>query len=112
MSVTPVTLPSVDQKVQLMSADAPLAATIVNIWEDGVVDVVVTDPSVPEEFLVKRMAYVPYGSTFTQTDPVDPRYVRQIQTGDGLPAAPILDTAPTIGGNADNGGPSTEPLES
>lgn len=118
MSVTPVTVPSVDQQVQLISADAPLAATIVNIWADGAVDVVVNDHSVPESFQVRRMTYVPYGSTFTPpVDPItkqviDPRYVQQLQTGSGLPAAPVLNTATTVGGDADNGSGSTEPLES
>jgi hypothetical protein len=118
MTVTAVTTPSVDQQVQLMSADAPLAAIIVNIWEDGKVDIVVNDHSVPESFQVKRLTYVPYGVTFTPpTDPVtgqviDRRYARQLQTGDGLPAAAILDTEPTIGGDDANGGPGTEPLES
>jgi hypothetical protein len=42
---TPVTSPSTDQQVQYFSADAPLKATIVNIWDDGPVDVVVDDPS-------------------------------------------------------------------
>lgn len=118
MSVTPVTVPSVDQQVQLISADAPLSATIVNIWEDGKVDVIVNDHSVPESFLVRRQVYVPYGQTFTPpVDPitkqvVDPRYVQQLQTGSGLPAAPVLNTGVTIGGDADNGSGSTEPLES
>lgn len=111
--VTPVTTPSVDQQVQYMSLDTPLAATIVNIWEDGPVDIVVTDPSVPEEFRVTRMVYVPYGGTYTPLDTVnpDPRYVAQLSTGSGLPAAPILNTGVTIGGDGTDG-QSTEPLES
>lgn len=118
MTVTAVTTPSVDQQVQLVSADAPLAATIVNIWADGKVDVVVNDHSVPESFQVKRLAYVPYGVTYTPPkDPitglvVDPRFVQQLQTGDGLPAAPVLNTATTVGGDDEQVGAGTEPLES
>jgi hypothetical protein len=117
MSTTPITSPSIDQQVQYMSADAPLQASIVNIWADGPVDIQVNDPSLPTPFLVRRMPYVPYGTTYTPPiDPItntvlDPRYVTQITTGDGMPASEIEDTNPTIGGS-DGLTAGTEPLES
>jgi hypothetical protein len=99
-----------------MSADAPLAAVIVNIWGDGAVDVVVDDASLPNgPQLFKRQTYVPYGATFVPpVDPVtgntlDPRYVAQLTTGSGLPAAGLQNTTPSIDGVVV---PGTEPLES
>jgi hypothetical protein len=116
MSTTPITTPSIDQQVQLMSDDAPLQATIVNIWEDGPVDIVVTDPSQPTQYPLTRLPYVPYGTTYTPPvdgvtgQVIDPRYVTQITTGDGMPASDIESTTPTIG--ADGQTPGTEPLSS
>jgi hypothetical protein len=108
---TPVTSPSTDQQVQYFSADAPLNATIVNIWDDGPVDVVVDDASLPNPFLVKRIVYVPFGGTFVPLNDFDTRYVAQLTTGSGLPAGDLQDTAPTEDGPAAVG-VSTEPLES
>jgi hypothetical protein len=114
---TAIPTPSIDQKVQLISDDAPLAATIVNIWEDGPVDIVVTDPSQPQQFRLTRMNYVPFGTTYTPPvdgvtgQVIDPRYVTQLSSGDGVAPAPITSTVPTIGG-ADGEGAGTEPLES
>jgi hypothetical protein len=94
---------------QSKSQPAGLNARIVNIWADGPVDVVVTDPSLRSgTMLVKRIPYVPYGSTPPAADPYDSRYVIQISTGSGLPASGA-NTAPTEG--VANTGPGTEPLE-
>lgn len=114
---TPVTTPSIEQRVLFMSADAPLAAVIVNIWGDGAVDIVVDDASLPNgPQLFKRMTYVPYGATFVPpTDPVtgnilDPRYAAQLTSGSGLPASNLQYTEETVDvGSSDAG---TEPLES
>jgi hypothetical protein len=42
---------------------------------------------------------------------IDPRYVTQLSSGDGVAPSPITSTVPTIGG-ADGEGAGTEPLES
>ncbi len=111
MSTTPVTAPSTDQQVVYFSTTqaAGLQATIVNIWDDGPVDVVITDPSVPEDILVKRIVYVPFGGTFTPLNAYDTRYVAQLATGSGLPPSVLQSTTPTEDGPTPT--PSTEPLE-
>lgn len=108
---TPVTSPSVDQQVQYFSTQTstPLPATIVNIWADGPVDVVVNDPSLAKPQLVKRIPYAAYGSTAAPLNTYDTRYVAQLTTGSGLPASAILNTAATEG--VATTGASTEPLE-
>lgn len=107
---TPVIKPSIDQQVNYFSttSSAPIPASIVNIWDDGPVDVVVTDPNQPNQYKVTRIPYAPYGQTATPLNQYDQRYVAQITTGSGLPIAAIQNTNPTEDGPAQ--GPGTEPL--
>ncbi|WP_144106807.1 hypothetical protein [Paraburkholderia sp. BCC1886] len=82
-STAPITTPTLDQPVQFINGDTgatPLDAAVVHVWEDGPVDIVVTDPSQPQNFKVRRIPYVPYGSTNTPIVPGDPRYAYQIGT--------------------------------
>jgi hypothetical protein len=82
MATTPIPNPSLDQPVHYMSeSGTPLAATVVHLWEDGPVDIVVTDPAVAQEFKVTRIPYVPFGGTNTPLTPDDPRYAAQLNTG-------------------------------
>lgn len=115
-AATPITSPSIDQVVNYISTatTTPLKAVIVNLWDDGPVDIVVNDVSLPNSFEVKRIVYVPLGGTFVPLNDYDTRYVTQIGVlstdPTGLPAGELQETAPTEDGPAVT--PGTEPLES
>ncbi len=97
MTNTTTTPPSLDQQVQYTSkGGVTLGAAIVHIWPDGPVDLVVTDPSIPEEFKVDRVRYLSYrGSSPPNTAMSNPKF------GLGFDIAPdgtILPVGLTLGG--------------
>jgi hypothetical protein len=72
--------PTLDQRVSFMSSSTsePLQACLVQIWPDGMVDLVVTDPSVLDAFKVRRVPFVAAGGTNTPMYAGDTRYAQAL----------------------------------
>ena len=89
--------PVPDQQVYYMlsSTSPPLQACVVQIWPDGLVDLVVTDHCVTGNFKVRRVPFVTAGGTNTPVYPDDPRYAQALPdtTGTGTVVTPIVTRA-------------------
>ncbi|MBB5409150.1 hypothetical protein HDG34_003091 [Paraburkholderia sp. HC6.4b] len=72
--------PTLDQQVNFMSSSTspPLQACVVQIWPDGLVDLVVTDPSVLDVFKVRRVPFVAADGTNTPVYAGDTRYAQAL----------------------------------
>jgi hypothetical protein len=96
--------PTLDQQVNFMSSPTspPLRACVVQIWPDGVVDLVVTDPSVLDVFKARRVPFVAVGGTNVPVYPGDSRYAQALEdTADN--------DAPTGTDSNPDGGSDDEP---
>lgn len=70
--------PTLNQQANFMSSSTgkPLQACVVQIWPDGLVDLVVTDPSVLDVFKVRRVPFVASDGTNSPVNAGDPRYAQ------------------------------------